>query len=1007
MPQDLKSTAATPPGSLKECVENILRREPRVPASTYRTQLHLRFTFADAEAIVPYLNDLGIGDFYSSPFFEARPGSMHGYDVTRHDRLNPELGGAEGFESFSKALTGAGLGLLLDIVPNHMGIGNDSRWWQDVLENGRASEFAGYFDINWDPPRADMANKLLLPILGNQYGEELENGKIEVHIADGRATIKYFDHIMPVAPRMIPKIFPQEKDGEYGIPHGFRDLLKDLAHIPPHETVDPRLVTQRRSQLAEIRPRLEQALRSVEVQPAIEQALKAINGKPGDPKSFDLLHELLESQPYRLAFWRVSGEEINYRRFFDVNDLAGLRMENPAVFAETHCLIRSLLAKKQVTGLRVDHADGMFNPRQYLIRLQLLYVASQCGGPVADGPTEPNGIESEVREQLRGYDWANGNRPLYCVVEKILEPREALPQEWPVNGTSGYDFIYFANQLFIDSRNERRFNEIYEEATGNRTSPDEIIYRSKLQVMQTSLASEVYVLTNLLSHIARSDRRARDFTDNVLESAIRETIACFPVYRTYIDDRGQYTPGDRQMVEQAIARAKRLNSGIDASAFDFLQTALLLGGLPGRPQNEVDAEQLYFALKFQQLTGPVMAKGVEDTSFYVYNRFVSSNEVGGSMKAFGIAPEVFHASNQERLQHSPEAMLALSTHDTKRSEDVRARLNVLSEMPSEWASAVRRWQRAAAGVKRRLKDGRLAPDANEEYLLYQNIAGVWPWSMDGDEARQEFLKRIQAYASKALSESKINLSWLNPDPDYIEAVHAFLADSLLPDKRGVEPLFVRTLNTLLPRIQFFGAINSLAQTVLKLTSPGVPDFYQGTELWDLSLVDPDNRRPVDYELRVRILQELKSLEADSGALAVCQDALAKLADGRIKLWTSYNTLHLRKEHPEVFRKGSYLPLEVTGANSGHAVAFLREYQGKSVLVAVPRLASTLMRGKTEFPVAAAWGNAVISLPEASAETFTNIFTGESVTARDPKSVPLSEVFASFPVAVLTAEKSSN
>ena len=988
---------------MKDCIEKLLHTETRVPLSTYRVQMHSKFTFADAEAIIPYLRQLGIGDFYSSPFFEARPGSMHGYDVTRHDRLNPELGGAEGFERFSNALKSAGLGLLLDIVPNHMGVGNDSHWWQDVLESGRASEYAEFFDIDWTPLKHNMQNKLLLPILGKQYGEELESKSIQVHVEDGRVQIRYFDHIMPVASRMIPMIFPEEDDAKFGVPRGFRELLKDLAHIPPHETVDPNLVAQRRQQLSEIRPRLQAALKSEELKPVLKRALDAINGVQGDPRSFDRLHMLLEAQPYRLAFWRVSGEEINYRRFFDVNDLVGLRMENPAVFAETHCLIRLLLATHQVTGLRIDHADGMFNPRQYLIRLQLLYIASQCCGPVITGPTAPNGVELEIREQLRHYDWAHSRGPLYCVVEKILEPREALPRQWPVSGTSGYDFVYFANQIFIQPDNEQRFNKLYEEIVGARLNPDEIIYRSKLQVMQTSLASEVYVLTNLLAQMAASNRRARDFTENILESAIRETIACFPVYRTYIDDRGQYTEHDRSVVEQAIARAKRLNSGIDASAFDFLRSTLLLGGTTGTSQSEIDKRQLYFALKFQQLTGPVMAKGVEDTSFYVYNRFVSSNEVGGSMKAFGITPDVFHGSNQDRLTNSPDASLTLSTHDTKRSEDVRARLNVLSEIPADWASSVRRWHRMNSAFKRKLEDGRLAPDANEEYMLYQNIVGAWPWEFKNEDERKDFLQRIQHYAAKSLSESKVNLSWLNPDPAYIEAVNDFLANILMPGKTGREPRFVQILNTILPQLKLFGAINSLAQTVLKLTSPGTPDFYQGTDLWELSLVDPDNRRPIDYRLRAHLLDQMRQMAANTGPLAVCEDALANLPDGRIKLWVSHRVLELRRQHHEVFRRGAYVPLEIQTDKQQHAIAFLRRHEHASVLTIVPRFACTLMRNKPAFPHGDAWGNAAISLPAQSATSFTNIFTGEKIAIGVEKSLRLSTLLAHFPVAVLIGD----
>ncbi len=425
-----------------------------------------------------------------------------------------------------------------------------------------------------------------------------------------------------------------------------------------------------------------------------------MNGRAGDARSFDRLHEVLEAQPYRLAFWRVSGEEINYRRFFDINDLVGLRMENAPVFAATHCLIRKMLAEKQVTGLRVDHCDGMFNPRQYLIRLQLLYIASQCCGASPIGEVSPNGIEKEIRDKLRWYDWSQVQGPLYVVVEKILEPRETLPREWPVRGTTGYDFIHFVNQVFVQHENRKRFNDLYTAFIGRTVDPAEIIYRSKLQVMQNALSSETYVLTNLLSQLAAADRRARDFTDNLLDAAIRETIASFPVYRTYIDDRGEYTERDRAYIHQAISRAKYRSQDVDVSAFGFLEDTLLLHGRRG---DDIDPRELYFALKFQQLTGPVMAKGVEDTAFYTYNRFISSNEVGSSMQSFGILVDTFHASNMERLEHSPDAMLATSTHDTKRSEDVRNRLNVISEMKLLWPAFARRAQRLNARFKKRLR----------------------------------------------------------------------------------------------------------------------------------------------------------------------------------------------------------------------------------------------------------------------------------------------------------------
>jgi len=982
---------------MKDCIEQTPRMEARAPLSTYRMQLHAGFTFADAEAVLPYLQSLGIGDCYASPVFEARPGSMHGYDVTRHDRLNPELGGEEGFARFAGRLRERGMGLLLDIVPNHMGVGNDSQWWQDVLENGRSSEYASYFDIDWSPLNPDMKDKLLLPILGSQYGDELEAKHIQVVVVDGQLKVKYFDHLMPIAPRTIPLIFPDAELDELGVPQSFRDILRETAHIPPHDTTDATLVTQRRQQLAELRPRLRAALESEEMWPVLARALERINGVDGDPRSFDRLHELLEAQPYRLAFWKVSSEEINYRRFFDINDLAGLRMENAEVFAATHGLIRRMLARGEVTGLRIDHADGMFNPRQYLIRLQLLFVAAHCCGETAVGPTAPNGIEVEVRDSMRGCDWAAAQGPLYVVVEKILEPRESLPREWPVRGTSGYDFVYQGNQIFICTANEQRFTDFYEKLTGQTKDPETIIYESKLSVMRNALSSETYVLTNLLSRLASANRRARDFTDDLLESVIRETIACFPVYRTYIDDRGQYTERDRAFIRLAIGRAKQRNRETDESVFDFLENTLLLQGRSGE---EIDQGELYFALKFQQLTGPVMAKGVEDTAFYVYNRFLASNDVGGSMAAFGIAPEEFHEANRGRLRTAPDAMLTTSTHDTKRSEDVRNRMDVLSEMTYMWPSYVRRWVRLNARHKRTLADGRVAPSANEEYFIYQTLAGAWPWRIANGGEREDFLARMQQYMTKALSEAKVNLSWTNPNPAYVDAVHAFLRAILMPDARGREPRFVETMEEILPALRLFGAVNSLAQVVLKVASPGVPDFYQGTELWDLSLVDPDNRRPVDYAVRRRALEEMKELATSKGELAVCREVLDRLGDGRVKLWTIHRALELRNRMAETFRRGEYVPVEVTKDYADKVVGFSR---GGRVLAVVPRFAYSLMDGKARLPLNGAWGRGELMVPEMAGAALENVFTGEWVRVGEDGRLGLKEALREFPVGLFARE----
>jgi (1->4)-alpha-D-glucan 1-alpha-D-glucosylmutase len=986
--------------TIKECVDRMLHSDARAPLATYRLQMHAGFNFADAEAILPYLKQLGIGDLYTSPVFEARPGSMHGYDVARHDRFNPELGGDEGFGRLTQKLQELGMGYLMDIVPNHMGVGNDSVWWQDVLENGRASEYSGYFDIDWTPLKPDMQGRLLLPILGKQYGEALESKEIQIDVEDGVPHVRYFDHRMPLAPRSLPLLFPEAESNGIHVPADFRHFLRDLSHIPPHDTADANLATQRRQQLKDLKPRLRAALQDPAFRPILDKAVAEVNGVEDDPRSFDRLHEVLEAQPYRLALWRVSSEEINYRRFFDINDLVGLRMENPEVFAATHCLIRKILGNGQVTGLRIDHSDGMFNPRQYLMRLQLLYAASQCAGPVAKGPVAPNGVESEIRESVRGYDWSGIQGPLYVVVEKILEPREALPREWPVRGTSGYDFVHFANQVFIQQNNLKRFDNLYSSVIHRTSDPDEIIYRSKLLVMQNALSSETYVLTNLLSQLASSDRRARDFTDNVLELAIRETIACFPVYRTYIDDRGQYTQRDRAFIHHAISRAKYRSPDVDASAFDFLENILLLHGREGA---DIDPRELYFALKFQQLTGPVMAKGVEDTAFYVYNRFISSNEVGSSIKSFGISVETFHASNEERLLHSPDAMLATSTHDTKRSEDVRNRLNVLSELDTRWAGLIRRWYRMNSKLRQALEDGRVAPDPNEEYLIYQTIVGAWPWLMQTKDDRQSFVDRLKEYMTKALSEAKVNLSWVSPNEKYVTAVHTFLEGILIPKGREKETKFVESLNELLPTLMTFGAVNSLAQVVLKVTSPGVPDFYQGSEMWDLSLVDPDNRRPVDYQLRRKALEAMQHVATGQGMAILCEEITGSLSDGRTKLWTTHRALVTRGELRDVFRRGEYHPLAADGKHAQHVIAFRRRHNGRSVLVVVPRFACTLMQGKPKLPLGEAWGSATLTLPDHAGQSFTNVFTGERHTLPENGKLHLSEVFAKFPVAILRSE----
>ncbi len=1005
-----QTSVLTPdPSGLSECLDRLAaHKHERRPLSTYRLQFHSGFRFEQARELVGYLKALGISHVYASPLLKARTGSLHGYDITDHNQLNPEIGTDEEFNSLVEELKAQGMGLILDIVPNHMGIGlGDNPWWQDVLENGRASAYADYFDIDWTPLKSELRDKVLLPTLGDQYGVELEAGRIRLHYEDGRFFCCYVDKNLPIDLQTVPLIFEPLGDfrarlagdlGNGALGH-FESLVVEMRNLPPNRATDPVQAEQRRRAIPELRQRL---ARLVDSSPAIrslvEQAVALCNGRPGDSRSFDPLHRLLEAQPYRLAHWRVSGEEINYRRFFDINDLVGLRMENPAVFAETHKLVRRLLADGSVSGLRIDHPDGLFNPRQYFTRVQMLYAAAHCVGPEPRPPLADNGIEAEVQEIFGQHDWMNRRAPLYVLVEKILEPAEELPREWPVDGTSGYDFANLVNGLFIDGHNRRPFTTLYRRFTGVPQEYDPILYHSKKTIMHTALSSEVAVLTHMLDEISSTERRARDFTRKALRDAIRETIACFPVYRTYIDERGEVTPRDQAYINQAIVTAKRRNAGMAPAVFDFLRDILLLKNGGPAQWNDAYRARLYFTLKFQQLTGPVMAKGLEDTAGYVYNRLVSVNEVGGSPEAFGVSVPEFHAGNQQRAEYWPFSMLATSTHDTKRGEDVSARINVLSEMPQQWATQAMHWRRINRSKRKTLPDGRTVPDHNEEYLLYQTLLGCWPFAFERE--RDSFVRRMQDYMTKAVHEAKVNLSWINPDTEYVQALRLFIARLLTPGTVARPNHFLESFERFATPVQFFGALNSMAQTLLKLTAPGVPDIYQGNELFDFSLVDPDNRRPVDFEARSTLLSRLQQAADSLHTHELCAELLENYRDGRMKLWTILRTLHFRQEHASIFQSGSYLALAAEGERREHVVAFARVNREHTTIVAVPRLCFTLMSGEMRMPLGEVWQDTALQLPKSG--TFWNVLTDELIDLGGSRSLLCQKLFARFPVGLLVS-----
>ena len=987
------------------------------PLATYRLQLNSHFRLEDARRLVPYLEQLGITHIYASPLLKARAGSLHGYDITDHDQLNPEIGSLEEFRSLAEALKSRGMGLVLDIVPNHVAVTENNPWWRDVLENGRASEFADYFDIDWSPLRAELKNKLLLPILGDQYGEELEQGRLQLAYDEEQASfvVRYYDMRLPIDPQTIPLMFARKTTSASSLPSRdeaymqLQSLLNDFGNLPSHSTADPDLAHERREAVPGLRQRLRELLDGYAIlREQVDDAIAQANGEPGNGRSFDQLHQVLEAQAYRLAHWRVSAEEINYRRFFDINDLVGLRMENPKVFAATHTLIRRFLAEGLINGLRIDHPDGLLNPPQYFVRLQMLYAAAQCVGPEPRPPLAENGIESEFQDVFSQQDWLRHKPPLYVVIEKVLEPGEEIDREWMIDGSVGYEFANFTNGIFIDPRAERPLTTLYHRFTGESELPSDVIYNTKKAIMRTALSSEVNVLTRMLEEISSTDRRARDFTRNLLRAVIQEMIACFPVYRSYIDQRGNLTERDRSLIILATARAKRRNEGLPAAVFDFVRDLLLLKD-PKQPAADAHRQRVAFTLKFQQLTGPVMAKGLEDTACYSYNRFIASNEVGGTPETFAVRVGDFHQANLLRAARWPNAMLTTSTHDTKRSEDVRARLDVISEMPRLWSTEVLRWRRMNRSRKTTLTDGRSAPDANEEYLLYQSLVGAMPFAllhpMDqvaGTPQHEEFIGRIQDYMNKAVHEAKRNLSWINPNPEYVEALRNFIARILNPAPRHARQFWDSLIEFTTP-IAFFGALNSIAQTLLKVTSPGVPDVYQGNEVWDFSLVDPDNRRPVDFAARERLLTELGEKGQSGGLPSLCTQLLDSYADGRLKMWSLLRALNFRREHSALFRKGGYSSLEVTGLKRNHVCAFARidEAGDEIAVVAVPRLSYALAGGSVRAPLGELWQDTLLQLPRSAPAYFVDAFTGKILDAGAQRTLSCRELFSDFPLALLS------
>lgn len=949
--------------------------------ATYRLQLNFDFGFRHARDVTAYLHDLGITHCYSSSILAAMPGSTHGYDVIDPSRVNPELGTEEEFKAWCRSLHDRGMGLILDVVPNHMGIAKAlNRWWYDVLENGPSSRYSAVFDIDWRPLKRELHNKVLLPILADHYGVVLENHEITVGYEKDRFVVHCADHELPLAPKSWSTVLSHRLESllchdqaQSSMDDGLTELqsiLTAIRHLPDREDSTPDEREEREREKEVIRKRIAALMADNQrIAAFVQSNIRLFNGTAGDPRSFDLLDELLNQQAYRLASWKVASEEINYRRFFDINDLAAIRAEECSVFEATHEVVFKLLRDGEATGVRIDHVDGLYDPGGYLQHLQ-----------------------SRARSKLIGD--SSAERPLFVVVEKILGLDEPLPESWPVEGTTGYEFLNTVNGLFVDHTRERAFSDFYRRITGRSQPYADAVYEAKQLIMRASMASEINVLGHQLNLLSERDRRSRDFTLNSLTNAIREIIACFPVYRTYVTVGAEpVSERDKAFIHRAVAQAKRRNPTIGREVFDFIRDLLLK---EHRPEMGKTDEYERFVMKFQQTTSPVTAKGIEDTVFYRYNRLLSLNEVGGQPQQFGIAPEVFHRRMVDRQARWPKGFSATATHDTKRGEDVRARLNVLSEIPDEWKARVTRWVKLNA--KHRVKqENEEIPDANDEYLLYQTLLGAWPFGDLRPDERDDFCARIRQYMEKAIHEAKIHTSWINPNREYDDGVRRFV-QTILDNSRTN-----KFLDDFLPfkeRVARAGLFNSLAQTLLKVTAPGIPDFYQGSELWDWNLVDPDNRRPVDYARRHTLVQELKEVLARPDRFDAVQDLMRHSADGRIKLYLILASLHGRRMHADVFEQGRYVPLEAEGPEARHLLAFARLHGAHMVMVAVPRLVAI----RSAEAMASIWDETWVMMPpEWGALQLQNVLTGRSIIP-DRKGerymVRASEVFAACPAGFL-------
>lgn len=952
----------------------------KIPLSTYRLQLNKEFNFQKASELAEYLSELGVSHFYVSPLLKAKPNSMHGYDIVDHSELNPEIGTDEEFETLIKTLRKYNMGMICDIVPNHMNIAHSSnKWWNDVLENGPSSPYAEYFDIDWHPPHKKMNNKVLLPLLDQQYGEALEAQSLKIILRDGSFILELPFTTLPLDPKSWNLILePVVTQMEKSLPVDHHELLElksivtAIAHLPGATDLEKEKVDERQREKEVIKHRLQKLINhSDPIHHLIQAKLDHLNGLKGDPRSFDSLENLLNNQSYRLCYWRVANDEINYRRFSDIIEFAGICTEKPHVFEAVHAFIFHYIQKDFIEGIRIDHIDGLIAPRQYLQDLQ-----------------------AHCTHAIKSVSSKNPDEPFYIVVEKILIGNEKLRSDWPISGSVGYEFLNQVNGLFVNQSAEREIKEIYRNFTDVNIGTLELLYVCKKLILLGTMSSELHVLSRHLVTIADQHRSSRDFTSEGLRAALGEVIACFPVYRSYINPGHPISEEDQNYILTAVSQAKHRNPNTSGSIFDFIQEVLLLTQTYGLADQEKKKRE-NFVLRFQQLTPPIMVKGLEDTSFYRRYPLTSLNEVGMDPFSFGISVENFHKKNLERFEKWPHSLIATSTHDTKRSEDVRARINVLSEIPQEWSEKLTKWSKINKEFMTQEGDDPI-PDRNEEYLFYQTLVGTWPLGNIDAAEHLQYSKRIQNYMEKAIKEAKIHTSWINPNKRYEQEVHQFIEKVLNLDT-DKNP-FIKEIKQFIPKIAAAGMLNSLSQVLIKCISPGVPDFYQGSELWDFSLVDPDNRRPIDYEIRKYLIKNLSPKEGQKRS-DFLKAMLEHPEDGRIKLFVTLEALQLRKKFSEVFLNGSYIPLVVKGSKDQHLIAFARNLGSKVIIAIATRFFMPLLKQEIPLISPKLWKGTVVELPEElRGHRFKNVFTQEEIVG-SPE-IELTQILDPLSIALL-------